>query len=144
MTPESRAEDPDAPGFTWPVRVYYEDTGAGGVVYRSNYLKYMERARTEWLRALGFELDVLHSEQGVLFAVVEARLEFLRPARLNDRLTVGVKLMRLGPASLELAQTVSRDPDTLLCRGEVRVACLDSARFRPRPMPDALLRGLRV
>ena len=96
------------------------------------------------LRAVGFELDVLHSEQGVLFAVVEARLEFLRPARLNDRLTVGVKLMRLGPASLELAQTVSRDPDTLLCRGEVRVACLDSARFRPRPMPDALLRGLRV
>ena len=144
MAAESPAEDRDAPGFTWPVRVYYEDTDAGGVAYHSNYLKYMERARTEWLRALGFELDVLHSEQSVLFAVVEAHLEFLRPARLNDRLTVGVKLVRLGPASLELAQTVSRDPDTLLCRGEVRVACLDSARFRPRPMPDALLRGLRV
>ena len=130
--------------FSWPVRVYYEDTDAGGVVYHANYLRFMERARSEWLRALGFEQDGLRAQEGILFAVVAARLEFLKPARFNDLLTVGVKLERLGRASLELTQAVLRAPDTLLCRADVRLACLDGASFRPRPMPDALLRGLRV
>jgi acyl-CoA thioester hydrolase len=130
--------------FTWPVRVYYEDTDAGGVVYHANYLRFLERARSEWLRALGFEQDDLSARDGVIFAVVAARLEFLKPARFNDLLTVGVKLDRLGRASLELTQAVLRAPDTLLCRADVRLACLDGASFRPRPMPDALLRGLRV
>jgi acyl-CoA thioester hydrolase len=133
-----------APVFLWPVRVYYEDTDAGGVVYHANYLRFMERARSEWLRSLGQEQDRLREEQGLLFTVSRVRVDFLKPARFNDLLEVSVRLSRLGRASLELAQETTRRPDGVLCRAEIRVACIDARTFRPRAIPDPLLRGLHV
>lgn len=127
--------------FRWPVRVYYEDTDAGGVVYYANYLRFMERARTEWLRSLGFEQDRLVREQGIIFAVTEAELRFLRPARFNDALEVVARVIERRRASLRFAQTVARGGE-LLCEGRVQIACLDSAAFRPRPIPDELLKEI--
>ena len=94
--------------FQWPVRVYYEDTDSGGVVYYANYLRFMERARTEWLRALGFEQDILIRDEGIIFAVRSASLEYLRPARFNDQLLVGVRLAESRRASLSFEQAVTR------------------------------------
>lgn len=127
--------------FFLPVRVYYEDTDAGGVVYYANYLRFMERARTEWLRALGFEQDVLAAEQGVIFAVRRVRLDFLRPARFNDALRVSARLLRRGRASLSFAQEVTREQGEHepLCSGQVQIACVDARRFRPCPIPEPLL-----
>lgn len=127
--------------FVWPVRVYYEDTDAAGVVFYANYLRFMERARTEWLRSLGFEQDELLREHGVLFVVRHANLRFRRPARFNDALLVDTALVRRGKASLEFRQRIVR-PDTAdeeLCHGEIGVACLNARRFCPAAMPDALL-----
>ena len=121
--------------FSIPIRVYYEDTDAGNVVYYSNYLKFMERARTEWLRALGFEQDELIRRDGVLFAVRSAKIKFLKPARFNDLLQATVQVSRRGKVSLTFAQEIRRDGFTL-CEGEVKVACLDAATFAPRPIPE--------
>ncbi len=131
-------------GFQWPVRVYYEDTDSGGVVYYANYLRFMERARTEWMRELGFEQDRLLSDEGLLFAVRSAHLDFLAPARFNDRLTVSVLVKQHGRASLTLQQAVARaaEPESVLCSGLVRIACVDAASFRPRPIPDYILKEL--
>ena len=123
--------------FSIPIRVYYEDTDAGNVVYYANYLKFMERARTEWLRALGFEQDELSRRDGVLFAVRSARLEFLKPARFNDLLQATVQVNQRGRASIIFAQEIRRDELTL-CEGEVKVACLDAATFTPRPIPEGM------
>ena len=120
--------------FSLPVRVYYEDTDSGGVVYHSNYLNFMERARTEWLRALGFEQDELLREYGVIFAVSTVSVAFHKPARFNELLAVTVALDRRGAASLTLKQEVRRG-DELLASGEVRVACLDAQRFVPVAIP---------
>jgi acyl-CoA thioester hydrolase len=122
------------PIFSIPIRVYYEDTDAGGVVYYANYLKYMERARTEWLRALGFEQDELSRTRGVLFAVRAARLEYLKTARLDDLLTATVAVSRRGAASLTFQQRIERNGETL-CDGEVKVACLDAHTLAPRALP---------
>ena len=127
--------------FRWPVRVYYEDTDSGGVVYYANYLKFMERARTEWLRSLGFEQDRLVREAGIIFAVTEAELKFRRPARFNDALTVTAQVIERRRVSLRFAQAVYRD-DELLCEGRVQIASLDSAQFSPRPIPAALIREI--
>lgn len=123
--------------FSIPIRVYYEDTDAGNVVYYANYLKFMERARTEWLRALGFEQDELSRHDGVLFAVRSARLEFLKPARFNELLQATVRVNQRGKASITFAQEIRRDELTL-CEGEVKVACLDAATFTPRPIPEGM------
>jgi acyl-CoA thioester hydrolase len=125
-------------GFCIPVRVYYEDTDAGGVVYYANYLKFMERARTEWLRSLGFEQDELLRREGILFAVRSVRLEFTQAARFNDALEVTAQVVRRGGASLSVAQEVRRAQATL-CRGEVKIACLEAASFRPRPIPRNII-----
>lgn len=127
--------------FILPVRVYYEDTDAGGVVYHSNYLNFMERSRTEWLRALGFEQDRLRAEEGVVFAVSGMELEFLRPARFNDLLQVSTRLAELRRASLVCAQQVRRG-DQLLCRATVRVACIEIYRFKPVALPRVILSEL--
>lgn len=127
--------------FSIPVRVYYEDTDAGGVVYYANYLKFMERARTEWLRRLGFEQDELLAREGVLFAVRSVRLDFEQPARFNDALAVTTQVVRRGGASLTFAQEVRR-ADATLCRGEIKIACLDAASFRPRPIPAQVIFGI--
>ena len=120
--------------FSLPVRVYYEDTDSGGVVYHSNYLNFMERARTEWLRALGFEQDELLREYGVIFAVSTVSVAFHKPARFNELLAVTVALDRRGAASLTLKQEVRRG-DELLASGEVRIACIDAQRFVPVAIP---------
>ena len=131
-------------GFTWQVRVYYEDTDSGGVVYYANYLRFMERARTEWMRALGFEQDRLIREDGILFAVRSANVEFLRPARFNDLLSVGLDVVHRGRASLTFSQTIAQcaDEQVPLCSGEVKIACLEAASFRPRPIPDYILKEI--
>ncbi len=104
--------------FLWPVRVYYEDTDSGGVVYYANYLKFMERARTEWLRSLGFEQDQLLEKEGVLFAVRRVEVDYRRPARFNDALTVSASIKSRGKASLTFQQEIrSEDDDRLLCAG---------------------------
>jgi len=130
--------------FQWQVRVYYEDTDSGGVVYYANYLRFMERARTEWLRALGFEQDRLIREEGILFAVRSANIEYLRPARFNDLLSVSLEVVRRGRASLTFNQGVSRctDAQVPLCSAQVKIACLDAASLRPHPIPDYILKEI--
>jgi acyl-CoA thioester hydrolase len=129
--------------FSIPVRVYYEDTDSGGVVYHSNYLNFMERARTEWLRSLGFEQDVLLRELGVIFAVSSVGIEFRKPARFNELLSITVSVARRGAASLTLEQTVVRGSE-VLAEAEVRVACLDAARFVPIAMPEAVVAAVKA
>ncbi|HMA11227.1 MAG TPA: tol-pal system-associated acyl-CoA thioesterase [Steroidobacteraceae bacterium] len=121
----------------WPVRVYYEDTDAGGVVYHASYLCYLERARTEWLRALGYSQARLKQEESLVFTVVGMRLDFLRPARLDDLLRVRSRVKLSGGASVEFDQEILRDSERILA-ANVRVACLDAASFRPRRLPAAL------
>ena len=130
--------------FQWPVRVYYEDTDSGGVVYYANYLRFMERARTEWMRALGFEQDQLIREEGIVFAVRTANIEYLRPARFNDLLTVMTELRQRGRASLTFIHTISRQHEDSqpCCTGEVKVACINAVSFRPQPIPDTLLKEI--
>jgi acyl-CoA thioester hydrolase len=130
--------------FQWDVRVYYEDTDSSGVVYYANYLRFMERARTEWMRSLGFEQDRLLAEQGILFVVRSASIDYLRPARFNDRLNVGVALSNRGRASLTLEQSVLRHGDNAgpLCTGTVKIACIEAATFRPQPIPDTIVKEI--
>ena len=127
--------------FQWQVRVYYEDTDSGGVVYYANYLRFMERARTEWIRALGFEQDRMTRDDGILFAVRSASLEYLRPARFNDLLNVSVRLVERRRASLVFEQQVSRldDDSGPLCTGTIRIACLTAESLAPCPIPTYLL-----
>ncbi len=127
--------------FHWPVRVYWEDTDAGGVVYYANYLKFMERARSEWLRALGFEQDILRDEAGVVFVVRRVEVDYLSPARFNDQLDVSVTLLELGRASLVLTQSLSRG-DTRLVEAKVTLACVDATRFKPVKIPAPILQVL--
>ncbi len=129
--------------YTWPVRIYYEDTDSGGVVYYANYLKFMERARTEWLRHLGFEQDVLRQRENLLFAVSRIGLEYRKPAIFNDQLDVSVKLSRRGRASFNLAQEIRRRADELLCTGTVRIACIDASTLKPKPIPSYILRKIQ-
>ena len=123
--------------FAWPVRVYWEDTDAGGVVYYANYLKFLERARSEWLRSLGWEQDRLNEEQGVVFVVRRAEIDYLAPARYNDQLEVRCTLTELGHASLVVAQTVERC-GTMLVRAFVTLACVHAERFKPVRIPPEL------
>ena len=127
--------------FHWPVRVYYEDTDAGGVVFYANYLKFYERARTEMIRAMGFEQDELISDQTVIFVVRSVQLDYLKPARFNEMLNVTASLSRVKSASLTFAQTITRN-DELLNTATIRIACLDSDTLRPKLIPDALKQAL--
>ncbi|MES9947380.1 MAG: tol-pal system-associated acyl-CoA thioesterase [Candidatus Thiodiazotropha sp.] len=130
----------ESPGFVWPIRVYYEDTDAGGVVYYTNYLKFMERARTEWLRSLGFEQDLLLQQDGIIFAVRQVELGYHAPARFNDNLEVIARLSQKGRASLTFFQEVVRPSDSqLLCRGTIKIACVNMETMRPTPIPKKLL-----
>ncbi len=126
--------------FRHALRVYWEDTDAGGVVFYANYLKYFERARTEWLRSLGIAQRRLRDESGAIFIVTETALRYLAPARLDDWLQVTVAVADLGPASITLEQQARRD-DTLLCAGRIRVACVDGARLKPRRIPPEVARA---
>ena len=124
--------------FIWPIRVYWEDTDAGGVVYHASYLRFLERARTEWLRALGYGQDAMRANEGVVFVVRSMKLEFVRPAKLDDRLDVLVSLGDRRRASLVMRQSIWRGGERLL-DADVKVACVAAADFRPRAVPEALL-----
>ena len=123
--------------FSHPLRVYWEDTDAGGVVYHAQYLAFLERARTEWLRARGKGQELLRAEHDLVFAVRAMRIDFRNPARLDDALRVTVALRECRRASLVLAQSVRRGDDLLL-DAEVRVAALSAATFRPKAIPQSL------
>lgn len=123
--------------FHWPVRVYYEDTDAGGVVYHANYLRFMERARSEWLRSLGHEQDSLRRD-GVLFTVRSAALEYLRPAYFNDLLSVSVTIEQYRGASVCIYQTITNPSGKALCEGHIRIVCIDAETLKARPIPKHL------
>ncbi len=129
--------------FTWPVRVYYEDTDAGGVVYYANYLKFLERARTEYLRELGFEQDQLKQEYGIIFAVHSLSIRYQKPAVFNDALTVTATIIDAGKARLTFKQMITRDKDnTRICSAEVVIACLNAEKFSPTRIPAQILEVL--
>jgi acyl-CoA thioester hydrolase len=128
--------------FKWPVRVYYEDTDAGGVVYHSNYLNFMERARTEWLRALGFEQPILRDEMGVIIVVHSLTIAFKRPALFNDMLEINCEVVNIGRSSLEIAQTIVRE-SAVLIEAHVKVAFVRVADFRPVAIPLAIETALK-
>jgi len=129
------------PAFQHTLRVYWEDTDAGGVVFYANYLKFFERARTEWLRQLGVGQQALREATGAIFVVTETQLRYLAPARLDDSLDVTVALRQRGPASMTLAQQAWRS-GTLLCEGDIRIGCVDEGTFRPRRIPNEVTRTL--
>jgi acyl-CoA thioester hydrolase len=127
----------DAALFRWPVRVYYEDTDAGGVVYYANYLKYFERCRTEWLRALGADQSALAREQGLQFVVARIQVEYVQPARLDDELAIEARALQIGRCSILFKQLARRGGD-VLARARVTVACVDAQRRRPARLPQGL------
>lgn len=130
-------EMPAAPNFSMQCRVYWEDTDAGGVVYYANYLKFMERCRTDWLRALHIDQALLRAQRQLQFAVVNVAVSFLRPAVLNDEILVTAQLERLSGATISFKQTILRGGVQLI-NATVRVACLDSGTLKPRPIPRDL------
>lgn len=127
--------------FSWPVRVYYEDTDAGGVVFYANYLKFFERARTEMLRSVGFEQDRLLTEENVIFVVRSVSVDYLKPARFNEQIDVSAKIIENKKASLVFEQSITREQD-VLCNGTIRIACLDAQSMKPKPIPIAILEQL--
>lgn len=132
--------EPAGAAFTWRVRVYWEDTDAGGVVYHAGYLRFLERARTEWLRAAGVAQSQLAVDRGLVFAVTEMDLRFLAPARLDDQLAVSCRLDEIGGASLRFSQDIVRIADNVaIVAARVRAACLGAGTFRPRPIPKDLI-----
>jgi acyl-CoA thioester hydrolase len=135
--PRSEAAMTGVRPFRFPVRVYYEDTDAAGVVYYANYLKFMERARTEWLTALGHPLAAFEREHGVVFVVHRCEIDFRLPGRLNDTLDVSVEPVKLGASTITMRQDVHRGGD-MLTSARVTLACLDAARWKPVRMPAAL------
>ena len=141
----SRSPTPDArPLFAWPCRVYWEDTDAGGVVYHARYLHFLERARSEWFRSLGIGQQRLRDEEGIVFVVHRMQLAFNAPARLDDLLAATVEIHDLRSASFGVRQRLLREPEPrALVEADVRIACLDAARFRPRPIPNQLLQDLQ-
>jgi len=125
--------------FILPIRVYYEDTDAGGVVYHANYLHFFERARTEMLRDLGFEHTKLRTEYGVIFAVKNIICDFIRPAKLDDFLHASTEIKQVKKASLIFEQTLQRDEITL-CTARCQIVCLNTDTFLPTAIPDFLLK----
>ena len=134
------AELPLKAGFTWPVRVYYEDTDAAGIVYHANYLRFMERARTEWLRSLGFEQDQLAENEKVVFVIYRSDVEYLKAARFNEMLEVHSSIKNVRGAIIEFAQSISNLSSTLVCRARNHVACVDVNSLAPRRIPRPLIK----
>ena len=134
--------------FEWPVRIYWEDTDAGGIVFYANYLKFFERARTEWLRALDLGQQQLREQTGGMFVVTDARLRYLRPARLDDELIVTAKLQDSGRASMTIEQQAFLKPQhtqtqpPLLCEASIRIGWVDGASMRAARIPDSVLQAI--
>ena len=132
--------------FHWRMRVYYEDTDTGGIVFYANYLKFFERARTEWLRSGGFDQSVLAETQGVMFVVTHTAVDYHAPARLDNELKLSVQVEKCGRASVEFIQQAWRDsgtPPALLATGRIKVACVDRHSLRPRALSPSLLDFIR-
>jgi acyl-CoA thioester hydrolase len=129
--------------FVWPVRVYYEDTDSGGVVYYANYLKFMERARTELLRVHGFEQTDLVRDHGVIFVVRDVHISYLRPAVFNDLLNVTVSVHASGRSWIEFAQTVARGEE-VLTRGQVKIVCVNHLSFKPVEIPEIIRNKMEI
>jgi acyl-CoA thioester hydrolase len=127
--------------FRHRLRVYWEDTDAGGVVFYANYLKFFERARTEWLRALGFGQQRLRDESGAIFIVSDTAVRYLQPARLDDELEVTVQVQEAGRATLSIMQQAWRG-ERLLAEGSIRIGCVDAGTFKPRRIPNEILQTL--
>jgi acyl-CoA thioester hydrolase len=127
--------------FNWSQRVYYEDTDAGGVVYHANYLKFMERARTEWLRHLSFEQTYLKEQYQLIFVVRQITMDYLKPARFNDLLQITTQVHKKGKVSMTLHQQIWRETE-VLCTALVKVATVNSATFALQPFPSSLLKAL--
>jgi acyl-CoA thioester hydrolase len=123
--------------FRATMRIYWEDTDAAGIVFYANYLRFFERARTEWLRSLGFGQEALRTEAGIAFVVSETRLRYRRPARLDDVIDVSVAVAHLGQASLEIAQEARRAGE-LLADGTIRIGCVELGTFRPCRIPNEI------
>jgi acyl-CoA thioester hydrolase len=142
MRPKQRSSSatrrPSPSAFSWPVRVYYEDTDLGGVVYYANYLKFLERARTEWLRARGFEQTTLAAVHEVMFIVRSVALDYRKPARFNDQLEVTVELREIGASRIALHQLVTRGKEELVA-AQVEIACVNTATFRPVRIPEPVI-----
>ena len=129
--------------YSFPVRVYFENTDAGGVVYHGEYLKFLERARTEWLRHLGYDHQALARNHRLVFVVTQAGVEFLKPARLDDIVVVSVQLESLGKVRCVFAQEIRREDD-LLVRAKITVACVTGDSFKPTEIPEALRRKMQA
>ncbi len=123
--------------FSWPVRVYFQDTDAGGVVYHASYVNFMERSRTEWLRTFGYSNAGLMKELGVVFVVRSLKLDYLKPALLDDLVTVTSQIKEVGRSRVSIFQTVTREKE-LLVEGEVHLVCVDVKTFKPVSVPDVL------
>jgi len=139
--------------FSWSIRVYYEDTDLGGVVYYANYLKFMERARTELLRSLGYQLDRIQQELGILFAVVSANIQYKKPARFNDELNVITSITSLGKASISFKQSVCHKSahhtdgvdekiSGLLSEADIKIACLNAKKFTAQSIPASIIKKI--
>lgn len=128
--------------FSIRVRIYYEDTDAGGVVYHANYLKYMERARSEWLREMGWDVQKLEEEFGIIFAINKVQLEYLSPARLNDELLVSTELIQIGKVRLSFKQNIYND-GKLITTGMVKVAVLNNDKFKFQPIPNHVFQEMQ-
>ena len=133
------------PPFSHPVRVYWEDTDAGGVVFYANYLKFFERARSEWLRSLGIAQQALREASGGMFVVSEAQIKYHRPAKLDDELLVTARLIESGRASLTIEQKAFQRGDAreLLCEGSIRIGCVEAASMKPARIPKNVLEVLK-
>ena len=126
--------------FRWPIRVYYEDTDSGGVVYYANYLKFFERARTEMLRSKGVEQDALINNENIIFVVRSVNVDYLSPARFNEAIHIDSEISQLKKASILFKQQIYRE-ETLLCQASVTIACLNANNFRPKAIPPTLRAG---
>jgi acyl-CoA thioester hydrolase len=133
--------EPPQPAFRLPLRIYWEDTDAGGVVFYANYLKFFERARTEWLRSFGHSQEQLRQDTGAIFIVTDTSVRYLKPARLDDRIEVTVDMNRSTYTRMSFAQAAWRGAD-LLAEGTIRVACVNAGTFKPRAIPTDLLKSL--
>ncbi|WP_296449572.1 tol-pal system-associated acyl-CoA thioesterase [Rhodoferax sp. UBA5149] len=132
--------------FSWPVRVYWEDTDAGGIVFYANYLKFFERARTEWLRSLGIEQRVLRETTGGMFVVSDTRIRYHQPARLDDELSVTARPLETGRASMTIQQQAllkTQAGNVLLCEGTIRVGWINATSYKPARIPQTILETLK-
>jgi len=129
--------------FHWQLNVYYEDTDAGGVVYYANYLKFLERARTEWLRSKGINQHQVSKDYGALFAVRSVSIDYKQPAHLDDQLAVSVEVLDVRKASLNMKQNILNNNDELIVNATVNIVCLHSESFSPRPIPQTIYEAIK-